>query len=64
NVPDYKVLGDYVPGYKVPGDDVYGQVETEKEPNDELLGFVEPYDAAVPEEPEQPFELIDELHSV
>ncbi len=64
DVPGYKVPGDDVPGYKVPGDDVFGQGKTEKEPRDELLGFVEPYDAAVPEEPEQPFELMDELHSV
>ncbi len=46
DVPGNLVPGDDVPGYKVPDDDVFGQVKTEKEPRDELLGFVEPYDAA------------------
>ncbi len=59
-----KVSGDDMPGNKVPGDDVPRQAETEEEPTDELLGFVEPYDAAAQQKPEQPPELKDKLSSI
>ena len=64
DVPGDKVPGDDVPGNDEPGDDVPGQAETEEEPTDELLGFVEPYDAAVQQIPEQPPDLEDELYSI